>query len=1267
LKRPDGGELYVLVTGVPRWHAGEVIGAIAVLTDISERKKAEEKIQRQNAYLAALHETTLGLVNRLEPTDLLENIIAQAASLLGTPHGYLYLVESGQAELELKVGVGLFDRLIGFRLQTGEGMAGKVQQTGQPLVVNDYDAWPGRSMGIPYGLIQAVMGVPLHSGAEVVGVLGMAYVEGGRTFTDDKVELLSRFAQLASLALDNARLYANAQQELVERKRAERRSAAFASLAQELNSITSAQEAARIVVRVADELIGWDACSLSLRIPGSDWMRTVLNMDLVDGRRVEVPPVQPGGGEPSSMARRVMVEGKQLILRPVEATPSPEFTRFGDVSRPSASLLYVPIRNGPHVTGVLTIQSYTANAYTLEDLDTLQALADYAAGALDRIRAEEALAYEHDLLQALMDDLGAQKELFENLVAVARATTERPDLEATLQNALDVAASLTQADRGSLFLLDEGGRVIQSILVHNQRVTPAVRLAHAGRVLQEGLASWAVRQRQAALIVDTLTDERWLEIPEQPLSARSALSVPILSGSVVLGVLTLTHSQPDHFTGNQALLMQAAADQMSLALRNAQVFEAQRQAAARQAALYGVLDAVSQTLDVESAARLAVRAIHHATGWPNVGLLLSEPGQRHLRVVASTRSEAVVNQTIPVTQGVVGRTFVTARTQHVPDVRLDPDYITVSNTVALSELAVPLLREGKILGVLNLERNELDAFDEEDILLAESLAGTVALALDNTHLYRELNAHLADLSMLYGVAQMVTHSLRLEEVLPEALSAILTSMNFEAGLIALAGPVDGQLRLATSQGLSPELTAYFQGRRFEDTLSAYAHQRQESFILADLEHDGLLGDGERVQEMASLGVRAFATVPLLHHGQSLGVVSLFAGRPLLATTSPASLLAAVGHQMASAIANARLHQVVTQSQVQLQALVEASRDGIILINMERQILVVNAAALRLLRLPGQPANWIGRSIADAFGRLKRHAPAVVRVTLSEMRRVQRGDEPPGEGEYEVSPYIIRWTNLPVLVGEFALGRLLVLHDVTQERLLEEMREDLTHTMVHDLRNPLTGILGALEVLQASAGVEPGSTQQRLLAICYRNGQRMINLVNAILDVSRLESGQMPLEYRELILADLVAEALQLQGVLASEKEIVLENEVDPDVPFVWADRTLLGRVLQNLVDNAVKFTPPGGEIRVAAGLKTLPGSPAVVQVTVSDTGPGIPAELQSRLFQKFVTGQEKGRGSGLGLVFCRLVVEAHGGKIWVESTPGQGSTFTFALPLEPGQ
>ncbi|MGB8645804.1 MAG: PAS domain S-box protein [Anaerolineae bacterium] len=218
----DGSVSWVSSTKLPLINPkGEIVGTCGITRDTTERHLVEESVRRQNEYLTALHETTLGLMRRLDVQELLHEILRRAAKLVGTEHGYIFVHEPGQTEIEMRVGTGVYASRVGTRGRFGAGLAGTVWQTGEPVVVADYRKWQGRLPDPSRDVLRAVAGVPLKSGEQFIGVIGLAYTDEGRKFSPEELDALNRFAELASLALDNARLYEAAQRELAERKRAE--------------------------------------------------------------------------------------------------------------------------------------------------------------------------------------------------------------------------------------------------------------------------------------------------------------------------------------------------------------------------------------------------------------------------------------------------------------------------------------------------------------------------------------------------------------------------------------------------------------------------------------------------------------------------------------------------------------------------------------------------------------------------------------------------------------------------------------------------------------------------------------------------------------------------------------------------------------------------------------------------------------------------------------------------------------------------------------
>ena len=180
-------------------------------------KRTDESEVRRDPYLSALDETAIALMNRHDPEDLLETIIVRAAALLGPAHGFIYLVEPDSEHLVVQHGIGLFADFLGYRLPVTTGLGGTVFREGRPVAVDDYDAWSSRSSDLPSGVFGAVVGVPLTSGGRSVGVIGLASGSSGRSFGTREIGALSRFAQLASIALDNAHLFEAAQRGMWER------------------------------------------------------------------------------------------------------------------------------------------------------------------------------------------------------------------------------------------------------------------------------------------------------------------------------------------------------------------------------------------------------------------------------------------------------------------------------------------------------------------------------------------------------------------------------------------------------------------------------------------------------------------------------------------------------------------------------------------------------------------------------------------------------------------------------------------------------------------------------------------------------------------------------------------------------------------------------------------------------------------------------------------------------------------------------------------
>jgi signal transduction histidine kinase len=250
-------------------------------------------------------------------------------------------------------------------------------------------------------------------------------------------------------------------------------------------------------------------------------------------------------------------------------------------------------------------------------------------------------------------------------------------------------------------------------------------------------------------------------------------------------------------------------------------------------------------------------------------------------------------------------------------------------------------------------------------------------------------------------------------------------------------------------------------------------------------------------------------------------------------------------------------------------------------------------------------------------------------------------------------------------GNF-IGLLLIFHDVTKQKELDEARENLTQLIVHDLRSPLQSVMGSMRLINQFLPEKPAEVEQAT-QISERAVKKLLNLVNNLLDISSMESGKFSLRAEVESAASIIRDVADTVIGLSEDANAVVKVELPAELPFVEVDRSMIERVVLNLVDNALKHTTPGTLVRVTAAKQAASEAAAgpMVLIQVIDNGPGVPNDFKEKIFDRFtqVPGQKSQRRStGLGLAFCLMAVENHGGKIWVEDNPDGGSIFSVLLP-----
>jgi signal transduction histidine kinase len=240
----------------------------------------------------------------------------------------------------------------------------------------------------------------------------------------------------------------------------------------------------------------------------------------------------------------------------------------------------------------------------------------------------------------------------------------------------------------------------------------------------------------------------------------------------------------------------------------------------------------------------------------------------------------------------------------------------------------------------------------------------------------------------------------------------------------------------------------------------------------------------------------------------------------------------------------------------------------------------------------------------------------------------------------------------------------ILRDITARRELDELRNDMTSMLFHDLRSPLGNIVSSLEMM--STLMSDDETLNSMLNIARNSTGRIQRLVNSLLDINRLEAGQKIMDQNSIDPVALIRESIRDVETSIVARQHTLNNRATTVLPMIWVDVDMIYRVLINLLENASKFTPVGGRIDIGAQT-SLDG--LFVQFWVRDNGPGIPPAERDRIFEKFTRLRNKIKtgGLGVGLAFCRLAVRAHGGEIWIDSEEGKGTTFWLTLPVAQRQ
>lgn len=525
-----------------------------------------------------------------------------------------------------------------------------------------------------------------------------------------------------------------------------------------------------------------------------------------------------------------------------------------------------------------------------------------------------------------------------------------------------------------------------------------------------------------------------------------------------------------------------------------------------------------------------------------------------------------------------------------------------------------------------------------------------------------LTERIQNLERLLEVSEAVISTLDLDEILGQITKQAAKALKATRVVLFLhTSPGDDYVTLV-SEFDERDLPPAQKGDKYyfsKHTPTKVVMETKQTFHFQVDDPNADIKDSVR-ESLQTLNVKSVLMVPLIDRNRAIGLFAVDqADIPHQFTDDEIRLAKIFANQATIAMRNAELFESVQREKRQIEAIIHSSLDGILVVDENEVIRIFNPSFARMFGVDS--TGIIGTGLKDFL--------AANGYTMEREQQIaaQTGEHAEAQKQKVVSGRHNRYFD--VVSSSFSYqdeqtsySRLLVFRDMTQEENLRQMKEDLTHMVVHDLKNPLTATMAYIESIMSGVLGETNEKQYTFLERAYNNSKLLLNMIADILDIYRAEEKDIILRREPRNIINSMQKALnQIEGEWVS-KRLKIEKDFD-SVAVAPIDEEIMIRVCINLLHNAFKFSPSAGKVTLRIFEKTN-----LIHVQVADQGPGIPEQFRDRVFEKFTQVGDAGikhrMSSGLGLTFCKLMVNAHGGDIWVECESGKGSTFTFTIPTK---
>ncbi len=656
--------------------------------------------------------------------------------------------------------------------------------------------------------------------------------------------------------------------------------------------------------------------------------------------------------------------------------------------------------------------------------------------------------------------------------------------------------------------------------------------------------------------------------------------------------------------------------------------------------------------------RLLRAAMQHVGGERGSIVVLDDAGKPVDATIAygkSVHEDTTRQLRETVDRGLAGWVIRHRKAALVPDTSLDERWLRRPDDASdqsgpKAALCVPLLARERLVGVLTVVHSVPGAFGPEQLELAQTIADQASIAVLNARLYTESSRQARIMTALADGAAAFSASLDVHEVWQRVLNQTLQAMQVETTALGLVDGPDRDIvfRAAAGQNAGNIIDRRVRGGQ---GLVGQVVRDARGVVIANTAEDKRFTDVDR---FSGIHARAVAIAPIQAQGRIIGVLE--AVNPVSHTFDADALtvMTGLGGLAGASISNAELFERLQNAHQRYRELFEESIDPIFITDWDGRITEANREAVRLSGF--QPEQLRYMSVHQL------HQVNWNKVGM-EFEKLRDRDA----ASYESVLHKADADKIPVTVYarrvefEDADSIQWTMHDITERKELDSLREDLTSMIYHDLRSPLGNIVSSLGLLGGIVGDDEAA--QSVLKVAGHSTNRIQRLVDSLLDINRLESGQSIADQSEARAEDLIKTAVTDVGPSAAGRRQSIQVDIQESLPPIWVDPDMIRRVLINLLENAIKYSKTGTAIEIGAR-----SEPGVVQFWVQDQGPGVPPADQKRIFEKFARVNVSGRrpgGLGIGLAFCRTAVQAHGGRIWIESEEGKGSRFLFTLPVKP--